>query len=556
MTTPRTTAHRAFRHRFFRCPLDVALPAVLSLSVLLAGCQATLPKSLADLPLAGSLVTAPLSPTAPLPPPAARVWPDTAQDVLNQRARAFGLVNAPELQRYLNGLYARIKTQAGVPGWPGGIHLLASDAMQAYATGAGNIYVSLPWINAAQSEDEIVALLSHEFGHIYLHYHELEGAVADANQAAEWLALGVGIAKKTAQATGWNDVDTLVTVYTIGRGLATTVYSRTQESAADNFGLNVSVKMGYSYEHGMKAFLERLASWEEQNEARQAAQEKQTLQAVREQALRTTAAQNPKPNNAMSQSLQQSQGEMNAGVAAAFQQFSFDFGKAAKKIGNDHPETVERIDSLTALVAPIPELQKPKEPVLAPFDQARKERRTAALLASYDLAFEVIKSPKDPKALAQARKATTGATATHAVPLFALYNAMSEQPAPTRGARPDAGLVLEANFRSEPDRSWKLYQERSSRLQDARQTAAAKKVMEQGLAYFDKAEEPWPEAIRFYGETQGWDDAKKLAQNCSKNFRSMATRCLQAAASPAELAEVARKSKEKADQIGKQLFRQ
>lgn len=527
----------------------------IGVASLLAGCQATMPKSLADLSLP-SFATATLSPVAPLPPPQARTWPDQAQDVLNQRARGFGLVNAPELQSYLNGLYARIKKQAGVPGWQGGVYLLASDALQAHATGAGNIYLSLPWINAAQSEDEIVALLSHEFGHIYLHYHELEGAVADADVAAGWMALGVGIAKKTAQATGWNHVDTLVTVYTMGRGLATTVYSRSQENAADNFGLNVSAKMGYSYEHGMKAFLERLASWEEQNEARQALQEQQTLQAVREQALKSTAAQNQKPNNALSQSLLQSQGEMSAGIAAAMQQFTFDFGKVAQKIRKDHPDTVERIDSLTASVAPIPELQNPKDPVLKPFNQARKDRRTALILANYDDAFEVIKTPKDSNALAKARKAASGVTATHAVPLFALYNAMSEQPAALRGTRPDPGLVLEANFRSEPDRAWKIYQERSARLQAVRQTAAAKKVIDQGVVYFDKAEEIWPEVIRFYGETQSWDDAKKLAQNCSKNFRSMAARCNQAAASPAEVAEVARKSKVKADQIGKKLFKQ
>ena len=76
-----------------------------------------------------------------------------------------------------------------------------------------------------------------------------------------------------------------------------------------------------------------------------------------------------------------------------------------------------------------------------------------------------------------------------------------------------------------------------------------KKVLDAGLAYFQNAEEVWPDAIRFYGEAQGWDEAKRMAANCGKNFRRVSERCAQAASSPAELAEVERKSKVKAEQI-------
>ena len=59
----------------------------------------------------------------------------------------------------------------------------------------------------------------------------------------------------------------------------------------------------------------------------------------------------------------------------------------------------------------------------------------------------------------------------------------------------------------------------------------------------------WPYAVKFYGETQGWDEAKRVAAVCGKNFRRMATQCMEAAASPAEVAEAERKSKVKAEQI-------
>lgn len=522
---------------------------------LLAGCE-TMPKSLASVPLLNQISAPKPHPTAPLAPPSERTWPDGAQDVINQRARGFGLVNSPEIKRYLDGLYSRIKAQAGVANWPGGVHILASDALQAYATGAGNIYISLPWVTSAQSEDEIVALLSHEFGHIYLHYHQLEGAVADADTAAGFLALGVAVVNKTAQATGWTDVDSLATAYQLGRGLVTTLYGRSQERAADDFGLNISLKLGYAYEHGMKAFLERQASWEEGNEQREKEQQAKMLQLIRQQAMDNAARQNPGANNnAVSQSLAQSGGELNGNLNSALQQVAFDMSKVAEKFRSDHPPIVERIDALAVTLEPFPELQAEKEPAIKPLQKTLQDKRTAALLSNYAQAFKAIAAPKDPKAMDLARQATKGATATHAVPLFALYTVMNAQPVANSRKKVDPGLVLEANFQSEPDRAWITYQERSEKLKDTRQTVAAKKVMERGLAYFQNAEEAWPQAIRFYGETSGWDEAKRMAQNCSKNFKRLSARCSRAAASPVELADTDRKSKEKADQIAKKLFK-
>lgn len=527
----------------------------LALSLtLLAGCE-TMPKSLASLPLLNQVSAPKPHPTAALAPPSERTWPDVGQDVLNQRARGFGLVNSPEMKRYLDGLYSRIKTQAGVANWPGGVHILANSALDAYATGAGNIYISLPWLTSVQSEDELVALLSHEFGHIYLHYHQLEGAVADADTAAGFLALGVAVAKKTAQATGWNEVDSLSTAYQLGRGLLTTLYSRSQESAADDFGLNISLKLGYSYEHGMKAFLERQASWEEGNEQREKEQQAKMLQLLRQQAMDNAVRQNPKANNAASQSLVQSSGELSGNLNSALQQIAFDMNKVAEKFRSDHPPIVERIDALALNLEPFPDLQAEKEPVTKPLQKTLQDKRTATLLSNYKLAFKATEAPNDPKALDLARRSATGPTASHAVPLFALYTVLNAQPVANGRKNVDPGQVLEANFQSEPDRAWFTYQERSDKLKDARQTAAAKKVMQLGLTYFQNAEEAWPQAIRFYGETQGWDEAKRMAQSCGKNFKRISARCSQAAASPVELAEVDRKSKEKADQIAKKLFK-
>lgn len=524
--------------------------AVCALSfTLMAGCQ-NMPKGMSEFPFTGkNNPTA--SPVGELSPPVERTWPNQAQDVLNQRARSFGLVNAPEMQRYLNGLYARIKTQAGVPAWPGQVYILANDALNAYATGAGNIYVSLPWLTSVESEDELVALLSHEFGHIYLHYHQLEGAVEDANTAAGVVGVGVALAKKTGQATGWTQLDSLATAYMLGRGLVTTLYSRSQESAADNFGLNLSLKLGYSYEHGMKAFLERIATWEDRNAEREKQRQELLLKAIKEQSMTNVVQKNGGQANALNQTT----GALSGGINSALQQLAFEIKNASDKLRSDHPETTERIDALALAVEPFPEILNSKEPVTRSLKNALKEKRTAGIFKNYSLAFKAINAPKDAASLGIAREAVKAPTATHAVPLFALYTVVNEQSAPAKRQRTDAGQVLEANFNSESDRAWITYRERSTKLKEARQSAAATRVMESGFAYFQNAEEVWPDVIRFKGETKGWKEAKDVADICGKHFRRLSSRCAQAAISPSEQADIERKEKAKAEEIVNKMFK-
>ena len=332
-------------------------------SVALLGCQA-IPQTLAGIPGLGEIVAPPLPPTAELPPPAARAWPDPAQDVITQRARGYGLARMPQLQLYLNGLLAHIKTSAGVPDWPGEVHILATSTLEAYATAAGNIYVSPSWAAEAQTEDELVALLAHEFAHVYLHYHQLEGAVQSSDQLATLAAVGVALARKTGQSTGWNQVDTLVTSYMMGRTLTAASWGRGQESAADAFAMNLSFKMGYGYEHGMKVLLERLASWEETNSERQRALSQQLLAELQKQSH--DAVMN-EPGKDRSSPLAQAMFQPLAGINAGINTLLFQGQEAAKGIANattsTHPQILARLDAVAKSVEPLPEALTSRGPL-------------------------------------------------------------------------------------------------------------------------------------------------------------------------------------------------
>jgi len=96
---------------------------------------------------------------------------------------------------------------------------------------------------------------------------------------------------------------------------------------------------------------------------------------------------------------------------------------------------------------------------------------------------------------------------------------------------------------------------RGATLKAAHQNPAARKVVDAGLAYFGKAEDAWPDAVRFYGETQGWDEAKRRAADCGKQFRRVSARCSAAAVSPAEQAAAERKDKAKADNLFERVLK-
>ena len=514
----------------------------------LSACK-TMPEAMNNVPFIASLTQKDLGPLDALPPPKPRAWPDAQQDVINQRARGSGLIHAPEARKYLNMLHARIKAAAGVPDWPGEVHIAAQSSLNAYVTAAGNIYIHLPWLTSVESEDELVSLLAHEFAHVYLHYHQLEGAIDAADTTADLLTLGLALATQSAQATGWSQVDTLKVSYDLGKTLAIALYGQSEEIAADRVALNLAHKMGYSYEHGPKAFLERLSGWEETNEAIAAKKQEALLAALREKTLAESERRRPKTNNELSNSMNGVQAEVKAVINVAGTQLFADIGKAFSNLTSSHPNTLKRQDTLARLADATPELQADRAAVTAPLKAMLADRRTAQIVKNYALAYQALDAPQSPQALGWARQAITGPTNTHLVPLLALFTVASSQRTPVRDLPRDLTQLLEANINSDNDRAWYAYTERSTRLKQRGQRADATRVLERGMAHFFQAEEIMPFAISYYGETESWAKAKETAQDCSRRFPIAARRCNIAALSPSERAAVKQQEKLRADRL-------
>lgn len=497
---------------------------------LLAGCQ--------------TLSFAPkVTPMTELPKPTARTCPDEKIDVLNQRSRGYGLARLPRLEAYLNDLYARIKKQAGVADWPGRVYLLSTPRLEAYATGAGNIYLSPSEISSAESEDELVALLSHEFAHVYLHYHQVDDTLQGTNTIAEYAIMGLQLWNPQIASVGASATEIFKMSYVASRDLLSANYSQAQEIAADNFALAISMKMNYSYETGVKAFLERAASFEDQN--REAAKAKQQATNAANQAKQP---ENPGAalGNAVGTALSGIFTSMNEGV---------------KKTLSSHPDTQERMDNVANTVETLPPEMLDRTPTLKPFKAAISHAETATALNNYQLAGKVMNDLQDrtsisPALLSSARKAASGPTAKHAFPLAALYNvqlALQAHPDPRYRSQVDPALTLDQNIRSEEDRAWTTFTLRAAGSMSKGKSQEALKTLTEGFQYFSAGSEVWPEAVTLTGQLKGWPEAKLLAKRCEKEQPVVAKACTQAALSPVEADAANREAQAKADLAAKQV---
>ena len=531
----------------------------IGILLLLAGCE-TMPPAVQEVAKAVGIETG--VKVGRLPPPSARpAWPDPALDSRNQRARGEGLVAMPDLQGYLNSLYNKVKASANVPDWPGGVFITPTSELDAYSTAAGNIYLSLAWIESAESEDEVVALLSHEFGHIYLNSHALENAIVGTDQASKWLGVGVALAKKTGSVTGWTAVDTFLLSYQLGKNSFAPAWSRGDEEQADAVGATISMKLNYSFASGFKAMLERQSSWEVENAARLMKERATMLEQLKQTKAATIrnrqSGANAKPG------LDDVEVSLHSGLADFTEVFANGLGEVVKKVTSTHPTTEARLVQLTAQVLPLIEGKPRVKSAVQPWRDALAHEPTNTIIRNYQFvrqAQEALHRKEFAAARRLAIQSATGATERHALP--ALILSLTEQYAELETAtrklqkRPlqkQRVEPLQRNIDSDADRAWKVYMMRAQLLVGAGQTAQAKSVIADGFAYFADSPFAWPEAITFMGNSEGWDKAKELARACTIRFPSYGATCSQASTSPQDRETGELQNNEKVKSLGEKL---
>ncbi len=514
-----------------------------------SGCSnVNMPNSLGDL-TSGDKTRANVETVGTLPPPPSRTWPSLTDDLNSNRADGWGLVSMPEMERYLNGLLAKIKTTAGVPDWPGSVHITADTSLSAASTAAGNIYVSVYWIQVAESEDEIFALLSHEFGHVYLNHYAAYDVKTAGETAAEVTSIAWSYANKRASATSWTGVDNIFVVESLGTRALFPAWQRSIEEQADRFGATISLKCGYSYPDGFKTFLERIGTYDQQAKQRQQKLKEMQTAADREKIRQNPGQQSlpavPGTTSAQLQSLSALQSALSSAtgtpidIKTSAAETTFDvthslednIGVAAEALQETHGDAAEREADLRKQVMPLIGNSSP-DARTEPWIKARKQGATPTILAHYALIPDVqtLEAQKRyGEAAATAEKAASGPTANDGMPLFMLANLSALSGA----SRQDATIqTLRRNLNAR-ERSWQVQVNLASRMatKDRRQAEA---FLQQQFEYFGEAAPTWPSIIAFYRDGGDSERAKNMALTCSAKYPAYRTACVAASQKPSK----------------------
>ena len=166
------------------------------------------------------------------------------QDVeLGQQAAAeiskqVDVVDSQELQSYIRDLGARLATQTQAEDYPYKFTLINDDSINAFALPGGPIFVHSGLLDAAETEGQLVGVLSHEISHVALRHGTSQASKAQMIQLPAVLAGAV-----MGQQSVWSQVGQIG----LGLGLNALImkYSRSAEKQADALGARIMAGAGY-----------------------------------------------------------------------------------------------------------------------------------------------------------------------------------------------------------------------------------------------------------------------------------------------------------------------
>jgi predicted Zn-dependent protease len=145
----------------------------------------------------------------------------------------------PALDAYLNGIVQRLSAQATPRSFEYRVKVVDDPNVNAFTFGAGRLYVNAGLLARMENEAQVAMVLGHEIAHA-AHSHVTEGmkATAGINMLGQ-------LAGQAAASSGRIDYEVLQHTYNYSMNAATNGHGRSQESEADELGLDYLVNAGY-----------------------------------------------------------------------------------------------------------------------------------------------------------------------------------------------------------------------------------------------------------------------------------------------------------------------
>ena len=178
----------------------------------------------------------------------------------------------PLLQSWLQGLARRLGPASDDPKQPYTLFMMRDRQINAFATLGGYIGVNAGLVLAANREDEVAAVLSHEIAHV-TQKHVLRGVEQAQRDRVPILLAMLGAIAVAQHGGGNSSDDATMAALMSAQGLMAQRqidYTRGNEAEADRIGIRTLARAGYD-PTAMAAFFERLQSVVRENQGRESA---------------------------------------------------------------------------------------------------------------------------------------------------------------------------------------------------------------------------------------------------------------------------------------------
>lgn len=257
---------------------------------------------------------------------------------------AYGVVQQPQLDGALDRVLQEIRRAAGPKAPAARVYVIPDPTFQAYAAEDGSIFVAAGMLQSLESQDEIAALLAHEYVHV-LRKHPGKSALETAKGVGAGLTsiyldreyAGVNASRPSTDYVR-HALLRETAMQSVQAGIVPT-RARAQEDEADRLGTDLMVAAGYN-PIGMMDMLGRMELWEQQRRQARAQQPQGTAQGLA--AIVSRYAQNSDQARSAKRRLDDGKSVDNLITALA--------GAAQQRVqqagSNTHRDTAQRVEQV------------------------------------------------------------------------------------------------------------------------------------------------------------------------------------------------------------------
>ena len=165
----------------------------------------------------------------------------------------------PLVDSWLRSTGSRLAASSDQPQQPFTFFMMRDRSINAFATLGGYVGMNAGLVLAAESEDEVAAVLAHEVAHV-TQSHVLRGVERAQRDQVPMLLAMLGAIAVASQSGSSSSDDAAMAVIAGAQGLALQRqidYTRSNESEADRLGIRTLARAGYEPE-GMASMFERM----------------------------------------------------------------------------------------------------------------------------------------------------------------------------------------------------------------------------------------------------------------------------------------------------------